>query len=126
MKQNFAAQKIGIAKESLSRIELGKRGIRRENLRALSELYEIPYRLLWVPTIDVHKTPMLTIDEVLANEILLKRFLYYDVPERIMRWATESLSVIRDALQAHTQEYASDRSPAPDARPTDSPGAEYQ
>lgn len=126
MKQNFAAQKIGISKDALSRIECGKYGASQETLRAAAELYKIPLRLLWVPVVDVHKMPMLTIDEVLANDILLKRFLYYDAPERIMRWAAESLSVIRDGLRDRTPGYASDRSPAPDARPTDSPGAEYQ
>ena len=108
IKQKFISETTGITQAHLSRIENDESGVTRNTLRKIADALGVSFESLYIPKpsdriAGVDALPV-NIDEVLASESAMIRFMGGDRPDDgTMEWVRRSLGVIRDEVRRRRQ-----------------------
>ncbi|HYM21430.1 MAG TPA: helix-turn-helix transcriptional regulator [Candidatus Kapabacteria bacterium] len=103
IKQKFISESTGITQAHLSRIENDESGVTRNTLRKIAEVIGVSYEMLYVPKfpgMSSSDVPLTNIDDVLASDAAMVRFMGGDRPDdATMDWVRRSLAVIREEIR---------------------------
>ncbi|MBS1903891.1 MAG: helix-turn-helix transcriptional regulator [Bacteroidetes bacterium] len=108
IKQKFISETTGITQAHLSRIENDESGVTRNTLRKIADALGVSFESLYIPKpsdrIAGSDALPVSIDEVLASESAMIRFMGGDRPDDgTMEWVRRSLGVIRDEVRRRRQ-----------------------
>jgi transcriptional regulator with XRE-family HTH domain len=102
IRQNHISKVTGITQAHLSRIENDESGVTRNTLRKIADALGVSYESLYVPKHEPmpEGTSALNIEDVLANESAMIRFMGGERPDdATLEWVKRSLGVIREEIR---------------------------
>lgn len=106
IKQKFISETTGITQAHLSRIENDESGVTRNTLRKIAAALNVSFESIYIPKpkarTDSAEHPPVDIDDVLASESAMVRFMGGNRPDNAtMEWVRRSLDVIREEVRRH-------------------------